>query len=67
MQQCLLPCLTPEHDFGQKMYAPLMHFLVLSAGELLNEPSAETQQPELMLHMLPGVELAGVTCFVDCP
>jgi len=66
MLQCLLPCLTPDHDFGQLVYAPWMHFLVLSAGQLLDKSTETKQQAELMLHMLPCIELAGESCFVDC-
>ncbi len=61
--QCLLPCLTPDHDFGQKMYAPWMHYLVQSASQLPDKSTAETQQAELMLHMLPCIELAGESSF----
>lgn len=43
-----------------------MHFLVLSAGKLLDK-SEETHQAAFLLHVLPGVELAGGSCFVDCP
>ena len=67
MLQCLLPCLTPDHDFGQLVYAPWLQYLVLSAGQLLDKSTEGKQQAELMLHMLPCVELAGESCFVDCP
>ena len=66
MLQCLLPCHNPDHDFGQLMYAPWLHYLVLSAGQLQDKSTVGTQQA-LMLHMLPCVELAGESCFVDCP
>ncbi len=66
MLQCLLPCLSPDHDFGQLVYAPWLHYLVLSAGQLLDKSTEGTQQAALMLHMLPCIELAGENLFVDC-
>ncbi|DBA88769.1 TPA: hypothetical protein ACH3X1_004186 [Trebouxia sp. C0004] len=58
MLQCLLPCLSPDHDFGQVLYAPWLHFLVLGAAKLLDKSTEGTQQAALVLKMLPGVELA---------
>ncbi len=66
MLQCLLPCLPPDHDFGQLVYAPWMQFLVLSAGQILDKSTEGTHLAALLLHMLPGIELAGESCFVDC-
>ncbi len=59
MLRCLLPCLTPDHDFGQRLYAPWMHFLV-GGAKLIDKSTAGSQQAALVLKMLPGVELAGV-------
>ena len=67
MLHCLLPCLTPDHDFGQLVYAPCMHFLMKGGAKLLDKSWDETQQAALLLHMLPGIELAGASCFVDSP
>ncbi|KAL0054762.1 hypothetical protein WJX82_002004 [Trebouxia sp. C0006] len=50
--ECLLPCLTPEHDFRQLVFAPLMYFLVLGAS------TEGKRLAPILLHMLPGVELA---------
>ena len=65
MLQCLLPCLSPDHDFEQLVYALWLHYLVLSADQLLDKSTERMQRAALMLHMLPCIELAGASCFVD--
>lgn len=67
MLQCLLPCLSPDHDFGQLMYAPWLHYLVVGAGKLLDKCTEGVQQAAVVLHMLPRLQLAGESCFVNCP
>ena len=44
MLQCLLPCLSPDHDFEQLVYALWLHYLVLSAGQLLEKSTEGTQR-----------------------
>ncbi|KAL0031912.1 hypothetical protein WJX79_004744 [Trebouxia sp. C0005] len=63
--ECLLPCHTADHDFGQLLYAPYMHFLVVGAGKLLDKSTQGKQQAALVLHMLPCVEL--VACMRPDP
>ncbi len=67
MLQCLLPCLSPDHDFGQVIYAPWLQLLVMGAGPLLDKSTEGTQQAALVLKLLPGVELAGESCSVNSP
>ncbi len=62
MLKCLLPCLSPDHDFGQKMYAPWMQLLVLGVEDLIESTEDKALAPNLQPHF----ELAGEIRFFCC-
>ena len=63
MLKCLLPCLSPDHDFGQRLYAPWMQLLVLGVEDLIESTENKALAPNLQ----PHIELAGEICFLSCP
>jgi len=63
MLQCLLPCLTPDHDFEQLVYAPWMRCFVLSMEKFISSSKEKAFAP----NMQPHIELAGETCFLYFP
>jgi len=63
MLQCLLPCLTPDHDFEQLVYAPWMRCFVLSMEKFISSSKEKALAP----NMQPHIELAGETCFFHFP
>ena len=62
MLKCLLPCLSPDHDFGQRVYAPWVQRLVTGAEDLINSVDPNGLPPNLQ----PHIELAGEIRFFCC-
>lgn len=63
MLKCLLPCLSSSHDFGQAVYAPWVHSLVLGVEKLIDSFEHDALAPNLQ----PHIELAGEIRFFSCP
>lgn len=63
MLQCLLPCLTPDHDFEQLVYAPWLRCFMLSVHNFVRN----SKEAAFATNVQPHIELAGEICFFYCP